>query len=218
MSLVSHMQTQKPQRQRQHVVRTTENSFCLVSGLQLLCVRDAAYGLIHPKKPTGSFSKDNVKLYFARRVCKHLSVLIIITDEKSTQKETCSFAFLSQRRLTPLSKMQLTCEVATSRQLGLITQRLETGGNQLASFCPMAMKSLINTSYLTKNHSYTYISLSTMQLLSMQHLVREILKTFLLAFYINLVIEQVTGGRREGIKPEHVSVQTTHSSTNTQTN
>lgn len=52
----------------------------------------------------------------------------------------------------------------------------------------------------------------------MQHLVREILKTFLLAFYINLVIEQVTGGWQEGIKPEHVSVQTTHSSTNTQTN
>lgn len=32
----------------------------------------------------------------------------------------------------------------------MITQRLETGGNQLASFCPKAMKSLINTSYLTK--------------------------------------------------------------------
>lgn len=105
MSLASHMQTRKPQRQRQHVVRTTENSFCLVSGLQLLCVRDAAYGVVHPKKPTGSLSKDNMKLYFALHTCKHLSELIPITEESWNMK-TCPRAFSSRvRRLAPLSNL-----------------------------------------------------------------------------------------------------------------
>lgn len=45
----SHMQTKEPQRQEQHVEGITENSSCLVSGLQLSCVKHAAYGGIQSR-------------------------------------------------------------------------------------------------------------------------------------------------------------------------